>query len=182
VLKAEKQDIVERLKEQFQGSASVICVNFRGINVEKMTQFRRQIQETSGKYQVDKNTLTRRAIAETEFQELSQCMVGPTGIVFCPEDPMESAKVITKFVNETGGALQIKGGIVDGTVFDAKGIEQVSKLPSRQELLTQLVSSLQAPISGLVGTLEGVTREFVYTLQAIADDKASGADEKSSES
>jgi len=173
VLKAEKQDIVERLKEQFQGSASVICVEFRGITVEKITQFRRQIQEASGKYQVVKNTLTRRAIAETEFHELNQFLVGPTGIIFCPEEPMESAKVITRFVSETNGALQIKGGIVDGTVFDAQGIEQVSKLPSRQEMLAQLVSSLQSPISGLVGTLEGVTREFVYTLQAIADEKSS---------
>jgi large subunit ribosomal protein L10 len=174
VLKADKQDVIDQIKDQFQKSSSAICIDFRGVNVEKITQFRRQVKDASGNYQVVKNTLARRAIAETPFQELGQFLVGPTGIIFCQDEPMEPAKVATTFVKETNGALQIKGGIVDGTVFDAKGIEQVSKLPSRQEMLSQLVSSLQSPISGLVGTLEGVTREFVYTLQAIADQKAEG--------
>jgi large subunit ribosomal protein L10 len=173
VLKTEKQEVVNRLKEKFQESASVICVDFRGINVEKITQFRRQIQETSGNYQVVKNTLARRAIEETSFKELNQFLVGPTGIVFCPGEPMESAKVIAKFVDETNGALQIKGGIVEGAVFDAKGIKKVATLPSHQELLAQFVAALQSPISGFVGTLEGIAREFVYTLQAIADKKSS---------
>ena len=173
MLKTEKQEVVDRLKEKFQESASVICVDFRGINVEKITQFRRQIQETSGNYQVVKNTLVRRAIKETSFKELNQFLVGPTGIVFCPGEPMESAKVVTKFVDETNGALQIKGGIVEGAVFDAKGIKKVATLPSRQELLAQFVAALQSPISGFVGTLEGIAREFVYTLQAIADKKSS---------
>jgi len=173
VLKTEKQEIVDRLKEKFQESASVICVDFRGINVEKITQFRRQIQETSGNYQVVKNTLARRAIEETSFKELNQFLIGPTGIVFCPGEPMESAKVIAKFVDETNGALQIKGGIVEGAVFDAKGIKKVATLPSHQELLAQFVAALQSPISGFVGTLEGIAREFVYTLQAVADKKSS---------
>ncbi len=172
MLKSEKHDIVEHIKEQFQGSASAICVEFRGVSVGEITDFRRQVQEASGNYQVVKNTLARRAIANTSFEGLQQFLVGPTGIIFCKGEPMEPAKVTTNFVKETNGALQIKGGIVDGTVFDAKGIEQVSKLPSRQEMLGQLVAGLQSPISGLVGTLEGVTREFVYTLQAIADQKS----------
>lgn len=174
MLKADKQDVIEQIKEQFQQSSSAICVDFRGVNVEKITQFRRQVKDASGNYQVVKNTLARRAIAETPFQELGQFLVGPTGIIFCQGEPMEPAKVAAAFVKETNGALQIKGGIVDGSVFDAKGIEQVSKLLSRQDMLAQLVSSLQSPISGLVGTLEGVTREFVYTLQAIADQKSEG--------
>jgi large subunit ribosomal protein L10 len=175
VLKADKQEIIDQIKDQFQKSSSAICVDFRGVNVEKITQFRKQIKEASGNYQVVKNTLARRAIAETPFEELGQFLVGPTGIVFCQGEPMDPAKVVTNFTKETDGALQVKGGMVDGTVFDAKGIEQVSKLPSRQEMLAQLVSSLQSPISGLVGTLQGVTREFVYTLQAIADQKSSEA-------
>jgi large subunit ribosomal protein L10 len=172
VLKAEKQTIVEQIQEQFQNSASAICVDFRGVNVEKITNFRRQVQDASGSYQVVKNTLARRAIADTPFEELRQFFVGPTGVIFCQGEPMEPAKVAVAFAKETNGALQIKGGVIDGTAFDAKGIEQVSKLPSRQEMLAQLVSNLQSPMRGLVGTLEGVTREFVYTLQAIADQKS----------
>lgn len=151
----------------------MICLDFRGVNVGQITAFRSQLQEASGTYRVVKNTLARRAITETTFQDLGQFLVGPTGIVFCPGDPMESAKVVKKFVGETNGALKIKGGIVDGTIFDAKGIEKVATLPSRQELLAQFVAGLQSPISGLVGTLEGVVREFVYTLQAIADKRES---------
>ncbi len=173
MIKSEKQEMIERIKERFQASSSAICIEFRGVNVDTVTQFRRELQEVSGEYQVVKNTLAKRAINDTSFQELSQYLVGPTGVVFCPQEAAESAKVVTKYVNETKGAFQIKGGVVEGTLFDADGIKQVAKLPSRQELLSQLVTSLQSPMSGLVSTLGGVTREFVYTLQAIADKKES---------
>jgi large subunit ribosomal protein L10 len=169
VFKAEKQEVIDRLRERFQGSSSVICVDFRGVNVEKITQFRRQLRQVSGDYRVVKNTLTKRAIKETSFKEIDQFLVGPTGVVFCPGEPMEPAKIVTRFVEETNGALQIKGGVVDGTVCDAQDIRKVATLPSRQELLAQFVGALQSPIVGLVGTLEGIIREFVYTLQAIAD-------------
>jgi large subunit ribosomal protein L10 len=171
VFKAEKQEVVTRLKEQFGQSTSVICVDFRGVNVDKITRFRRELRDLSANYVVVKNTLARRAIAETAFQNLDQFLAGPTGIIFCPEDVAASAKVVTKFANEDGGALEVKGGMVEGAVFDAAGIKKVATLPSRQELLAQLVASLQAPISGLVGVLQGVISEFVYTLQAIADKK-----------
>jgi large subunit ribosomal protein L10 len=170
VLKAEKQEVINSLREQFEKSSSVICVDFRGVNVEKITQFRRELRELSVDYQVVKNTLTRRAIVDTMFQELDQFLAGPTGIIFCPDEVAESAKVVTKFAKDTDeNPLAIKGGIVDGTVFDAAGIQKVATLPSRQELLAQLVSALQSPVSGLVGTLQGVIRECVYTLQAIAE-------------
>lgn len=172
MLKPEKQELVEHLRSHFQKSSAVLCVEFRGVTVEQITRFRRQIQDVSGNYQVVKNTLAKRAAAETPFQGVSEFLVGPTGIVFCPGEPMDSAKIVTKFAEETKGALHIKGGVVDGAVFDAKGIEKIATLPPRQEMLAQLVGGLQAPISGLVGTLEGITREFVYTVQAIADKKA----------
>jgi large subunit ribosomal protein L10 len=176
VIKREKQEIIERLQDRFQGSSSAICLEFGGVNVEKVTQFRRELQQNSGEYHVVKNTLTKRAIQETPFQGLEQFLVGPTGIVFCPEDVSAAAKVINKFVEETNGAFKIKGGIVEGAVFDAKGIAKVATLPSRQELLAQLLAAMQSPISGLVGTLEGVVREFVFTLQAVADKRS--ADEQ----
>ena len=172
MLRPEKEEIIARLREQFQNSSSVICVDFRGVNVDKITKFRRELRDLSVNYQVVKNTLTRRAIAETEYQNLDQFLVGPTGIIFCPEDVAASAKVVTKFA-EGEAALQIKGGIVEGTVFDAEGIKKVATLPSRQELLAELVGSLQAPLTGLVGVLQGIISKFVYTLQAIAEKRSS---------
>ncbi|MBD3308800.1 50S ribosomal protein L10 [candidate division KSB3 bacterium] len=173
VIRSEKQEIISRLKEQFQDSSSAICVDFRGINVEKITQFRRELQQASVNYQVVKNTLARRAIKDSPFQDLDQFLVGPTGIIFCAHEASEPAKILKKFADETNGALQIKGGYVDGTIFDAKGIEKVASLPPRQELLAQLVSTLQSPVSGLVGTLQGIMRDCVYTLQALAEKRAS---------
>lgn len=173
VNKTEKQDVVAQLKERFQKSSSAICVDFLGVNVEKITQFRRELEEASGEYQVVKNTLAKRAVDETGFQELGQFFVGPTGVIFCPDEVADPAKVVTKFSEGEVGVLKIKGGVVEGTVFDAADVLKVATLPPRQELLSQLVTSLQSPISGLVGTLQGVVSEFVYTLQAIADKKTS---------
>ena len=174
MLRPEKEDIVVRLKDRFQRSSSVICVDFRGVNVDKITQFRRELRELSVEYQVVKNTLARRAVAETTYQYLDRFLVGPTGIIFCPEDVAASAKIVKKFAEQDEGALKIKGGIVEGSVFDAEGIKKVATLPSRHELLAELVGCLQSPLSGLVGVLQGVISEFVYTLQALADKKNEG--------
>ncbi|PIE31728.1 50S ribosomal protein L10 [candidate division KSB3 bacterium] len=172
VNKTQKQDSVQQIKERFQESSSAICVDFLGVNVEKITQFRRELQEVSSDYQVVKNTLARRAVKETGFEDLRQFFVGPTGVIFCPGEVAESAKVVSKFADGDGAAITIKGGMVEGSVFDAAEIQKVATLPPRQELLSQLVAGLQAPISGLVGTLQGVVNEFVYTLQAVADKKS----------
>jgi len=175
VIKSDKQAIIERLQDRFQGSAAAICVEFRGVNVEKITRFRRELEQAAGEYQVVKNTLAKRAIRDTRFQALENLLSGPTGIVFCPAEVAGAAKVVSKFVEETNGAFAIKGGVVDGTLFDANGIQQVATLPPRQELLSRLVAGLQSPISGLVGALQGVIREYVFTLQAVADQRASAA-------
>ena len=172
MIKREKQEIIEQLQERFQGSASAICLEFRGVNVEKVTQFRRELQQHAGEYHVVKNTLAKRAIQGTPFHLLEQFLIGPTGIVFCPQEVSAPAKVVSKFVDDTNGAFTIKGGVVEGALFDAKGIAKVATLPSRQELLSQLLSALQSPLSGLVGTLQGVVQEFVFTLQAVADKRA----------
>jgi len=173
VQKTDKQETVVRIKETFQQSSSAICIDFRGVNVAKITQFRREIAQAAGTYQVVKNTLAKRAIEDSRFKDLSQFLVGPTGVVFCQKDVSELAKVVKKFAEEPNSALKIKGGVVEGTAFNADGIKKVSTLPSRQELLAQMVASLESPISGLVGTLQGIVNEFVYTLQAVADKKTS---------
>lgn len=173
----EKLEIINQLKDRFQKSSSVICVGFDKFTVEKTTNFRREIQQASGEYQVVKNTLAKRSVQDTPFEGLSKFFVNPTGVVFCPSDDIAGlAKVVTKFAAESeqqdGKGIKIKGGIVEGSVLDAAGIRKVSTLPPRQELLAQLVASLESPISGLVGALQGVINEFVYTLQAVADKKA----------
>lgn len=173
MIKSDKQAIIDQLHDRFQNSAAAICVEFRGVNVEKVTRFRRELHQAAGEYQVVKNTLAKRAIRDTRFQALDSLLTGPTGVVFCPADVAAAAKVVSKFVEETNGAFAIKGGLVDGALFDAQGVQQVATLPPRQELLARLVAGLEAPLSGLVGALQGVIREYVFTLQALADQRAS---------
>jgi len=116
-------------------------------------------------------------VQDTPFAKLDRFLVGPTGIVFCPTDATESAKIVTKFAEEGEGALHIKGGVIEGAVYDGQDIKRVAALPPRLELMSQLVASLQAPMYNLVGTLQGVVNEFVYTLQAIADQKSANTNE-----
>ena len=171
--RTDKKEAIEVIQERLSKRSSAICVDFLGVNVEQISRFRQELRSASGEYQVVKNTLARRAVAGTPFENLTEFLVGPTGIVFCPEDAANVAKVVTKFAEEGGKGIVVKGGLVEGAVLNADGIKQVSKLPPRQELLSQLVSSLQSPLSGLVNTLEGVTREFVLTLEAVAAKRAS---------
>ncbi len=173
--KSDKLKFTKQLQDRFQASSSAICVDFIGINVDKISQFRGEIDEASGAYQVVKNTLAKRAVEETSFEGLRPFFVGPTGVVFCDDKVAEAAKVVAKFAkgNADEAVLQIKGGIVEGTVLDAAGIQKVATLPSRDELLSRLVASLESPIGGLVFTLQGIVSEFVFTLQAVADKKAS---------
>ena len=172
----EKQEIIDELKERIAGSKSVICLEVNKFTVEKTTQFRRELQEAAGDFQVVKNTLAKRAIKDTPFEGLNQFLVGPTGLVFCPGDAAGLAKVVTKYAKEfaqqENKGVNVKGGVIEGAVLDANGIQKVSTLPPRQQLLAELVGTLESPISGLVFTLPGIVNEFVYTLQAVADKKA----------
>ncbi len=173
----EKQQVIDELKARIIDSKSVICIEFNKFTVEKTTKFRRDLQEASGEFQVVKNTLAKRAIQETSFEGLSQFLVGPTGLVLCPGDAAGLAKVVTKYAKEfaqDGKGVSVKGGVIEGTVLDANGIQKVSTLPPRQQLLAELVGTLESPISGLVFALQGIVNEFVYTLQAVADKKAEG--------
>ncbi|PID55644.1 50S ribosomal protein L10 [candidate division KSB3 bacterium] len=175
VNKSEKRQFTKELQERFQASESAICVDFLGINVEKISRFRAELDDASGSYHVVKNTLARRAVEESGFEELRQFFVGPTGVVLCGDKVADVAKVVAKFAKAEGDApvLKIKGGMVEGTVLDVDGIKKLATLPSREELLSKLVASLESPVSGLVFTLQGIVNEFVYTLQAVAEKRAS---------
>jgi large subunit ribosomal protein L10 len=164
----EKAAVIEQIGELLGRSKGTILTDYRGLTVAEITDLRRRLREQRAEYHVVKNTLFRRALADPE--PLTRFLEGPTAIAFVLEDPVGPTKVLLDFIREKRKAA-LKAGLIDGRVFDENQLNELSKLPPRPVMLGQVVGAIQAPISGLVFTLQGVLSSFVYTLQAIADQR-----------
>jgi len=145
--------------------------DYRGLTVAKLTQLRRQLQEAGADYQVVKNTLLRRALAARGAPDLGPQLEGPTAVAFAGPDLVAPAKVLAAFAKEHKSPT-IKGGLVEGRAVDAAGIKELATMPPREVLLSLLLQCWQSPLSSLVGVTQGVVRDFVMTLQAVADARA----------
>jgi len=154
-----KQQVVDELVEKFKSSVSTIVVDYRGLNVAEVTELRKQLREAGLEFKVYKNTLLRRATAETGMTDLDEFLVGPTAIAFSNEDVVAPAKLLHGFA-KNHEALEIKSGIIEGKVASVDEIKALADLPSREGLLSMLLSVLQAPI-----------RNFALAAKAVADQK-----------
>lgn len=167
--KEEKVKKVEEIKDRFSNSVAAILTDYRGLNVTDITELRRKLQEEDVEYKVVKNTLTRIALEDTDY-DLDEYLKGPTAIAFSDEDPVAPAKIISDFA-KTHKELEIKGGIVEGKVVSQEVIDKLAKLPTREELLAKVVGSVQAPLQKIVGVLNAPMRDFVGVLHAIREQK-----------
>ncbi|QSQ08957.1 50S ribosomal protein L10 [Koleobacter methoxysyntrophicus] len=167
----EKKQIVEELKDKLNQVKAAIFTDYRGLNVEEITELRKQLREAGIEYKVVKNTLTRIAAKDINMDFLEEYLNGPTAIAFSFEDPVTPAKILSKFAN-SHKALDIKAGLVEGKLIDVEGIKALADLPSREVLIAKVIGGMQAPISGLVGVLNGPMRGLVYALKAIQDKKS----------
>ena len=129
-----KKPIVEEISAAIKDAQTVVLVDYRGLTVEQDTNLRRQLREAGVGYKVYKNTFMNFAFKGTDCEGLSDLLEGPSAMATCDTDATAAARVLCKFA-KTAPALEIKGGVVEGTVYDAKGIEQISNIPSREELL-----------------------------------------------
>ncbi|MBD8500628.1 50S ribosomal protein L10 [Paenibacillus arenosi] len=154
---AAKQESVQVIAEKLRGSATTVVADYRGLSVAQVTELRKQLREAGVEFQVLKNTLVRRATAEAELSELDQVLTGPTAIAFSREDAIAPAKILHDFAKKND-ALEIKGGIVEGRVVDVAQIQALATLPSRDGLLSMLLSVLQAPV-----------RNFALAVKAVAE-------------
>ncbi|TVX84839.1 50S ribosomal protein L10 [Paenibacillus agilis] len=154
---AAKQESVQVIAEKLRGSATTVVADYRGLSVAQVTELRKQLREAGVEFQVLKNTLVRRATAEAELSELDQVLTGPTAIAFSREDAIAPAKILHDFAKKND-ALEIKGGIVEGRVVDVDQIKALATLPSRDGLLSMLLSVLQAPV-----------RNFALAVKAVAE-------------
>ena len=150
-----KAPIVEEISANIKDAKSIVVVDYRGLTVEQDTILRKSLRENNVTYKVYKNTLIKRAIAGTEFEGLTDCLEGPTAIAISTEDATAPARVLCKFAKDAP-KLEVKSGIVEGTVYDAKGIAAIATVPSRDELLGKLLGSIQSPIANLARVLNQI--------------------------
>lgn len=170
----EKKALLEELKLKLGTCRAAVLADYRGLNVASITKVRRRLREAGGEFKVVKNTLTRIAAREIGLEGLDPYLVGPTAIAFGFADPVAPAKAIVELAREFK-QLEVKGGILEGRVIDAKEVRRLADLPSREVLLGRVLGGMQAPLYGFAGALQGLLRSLVYVLEAIRKQKAGEA-------
>ncbi|HOZ01634.1 MAG TPA: 50S ribosomal protein L10 [Candidatus Syntrophosphaera sp.] len=171
-----KTEIVAKLKERLTGANAIVLVDYKGINVEQVNLLRNQFRAAKVDYVVQKNTLVKIALNDLGIHELDDYLKGPTAVAICHNDEVAPARVLVKFVKEVmeeAAFPSFKAGYVSGKLFNAKQLDSLAKLPSRDELLAKILGSLNAPITNFMSVSQGIIRKFVYALDAIAGKKAS---------
>lgn len=153
-----KQPIVQAIADDIKDAQSVVIVDYRGLTVAQDTELRKQLREAGVIYKVCKNTMMKRAFEGTDFAGLEEYLEGPSAMVVSKDDATAPARIICKF-SKTAEALEVKAGVVEGTVYDAAGITELSKIPSREELLSKLLGSLQSPITNLARVLNQIAEQ-----------------------
>lgn len=165
-----KVSLVDEIKDKIEKSHSIVLVNYRGLNVEEVTELRAKYREAGVDYKVYKNTMMRRAFEDLGHEDISEFLKGPSAIAFGMEDPVSPAKVTAEFLKDHE-ALEIKAGFMDGAVMSKEAIEDLAKLPSQEELIGKFLGSLNSPLQGLVNVMNGTLKGFAVALNAIAEKK-----------
>lgn len=150
-----KQPVVAEISELLNGAASAVLVDYRGITVEQDTALRKALREAGVTYKVYKNTMIKLAAKGTEFEALNPDLEGPTAIAVSKEDATAPARVLSDFAKKAP-ALELKSGVVEGTYYDAKGMQVIATIPSRDVLLGKLLGSIQSPIANFARVLNQI--------------------------
>ncbi|MBO0471004.1 50S ribosomal protein L10 [Enterococcus sp. DIV0242_7C1] len=154
---AKKETLVEEAAAKFSAASSVVIVDYRGLTVEEVTNLRKQLRDANVEMKVIKNSILSRAAKKAGLEGLDEVFTGPTAVAFSNEDVVAPAKIIDEFAKDAK-ALEIKGGVIEGKVSSIEEITALAKLPSRDGLLSMLLSVLQAPV-----------RNVAYAVKAVAD-------------
>ena len=150
-----KQPIIDNISGVIKDAQSVVLVDYRGLTVEQDTNLRRQLREAGVTYKVFKNTMMNFAFKGTDCEPLCDLLEGPNAIAVSTEDATAPARVLNKFAKENP-ALELKAGIVEGTFYDAAGIKAIASVPSREELLSKLLGSMQSPIANFARVVKQI--------------------------
>ncbi|MCR4804748.1 MAG: 50S ribosomal protein L10 [Clostridia bacterium] len=155
-----KAAVIDEIKEKLEKAQSAVVIDYIGTTVEQANKMRKDLREAGVDYTVYKNTLMAKAVEGTKFEELKNVFNGPSALAISFDDATAPARVLSKSIKDFG-KMEFKAGVVEGTYYDAKGIEAIATIPSRDELIAKFMGSIQSPVGKLV-----------RTFQAIADAKA----------
>ncbi|WP_075721628.1 50S ribosomal protein L10 [Roseburia sp. 499] len=177
-----KQPIVQEISEQIKDAQSVVLVDYRGLTVEEVTALRKELREAGVTYKVYKNTLMNFAFKGTDFESMSSLLEGPNAIAISKDDATAPARILAKFA-KTAPALELKAGVVEGTFYDANGIKAIASVPSREELLSKFLGSIQSPISNFARVLNQIAEQGGAADAAVAApaEEAPAAEEATAE-
>lgn len=170
VLNAKAQEVAE-ITEDLKNAATIVVVDYLGLTVEEVTDYRKQLREAGVQMKVVKNTMLRRAAVEAGIEVPEDLFKGPSAIVFS-DDVVNPAKISANYAKDND-TLTIRGGIVEGKAASKEMIEQVAKMPGREELLSMLLSVLQAPMRNVASVLSQANpaQQMVYALNGVIDQK-----------
>ena len=153
-----KQPVIAEISENIKDASSVVVVDYRGLTVAEDTELRKQLREAGVVYKVYKNTMMNFAFKDTDFEQLKDVLEGPSAIAISKEDATAAARILAKFA-KNAPKLEIKAGVVEGTLYDAQGMQAIASVPSREELLSKLLGSLQSPITNLARVLNQIAEQ-----------------------
>lgn len=153
-----KKPVLEEISAQVEGAQCVLLVNYSGLTVAQDTQLRKELREAGVHYKVYKNTMMKRAFAGTAFESLTKDLDGTNAIAISKDDATAPARIICNFAKDAK-ALELKAGVVEGTLYDVNALNELAKIPSRDVLISKLLGSLQSPITNLARVLNQIAEQ-----------------------
>ena len=164
-----KQPIVAAIAEDVKDAQTVVLVDYRGLTVAQDTELRKQLREAGIIYKVCKNTMMKRAFEGTEFEGLAQYLEGPSAMAVSKDDATAAARILCKFAKDAD-KLEVKAGVVEGKVYDEAGVKALSTIPSREELLSKLLGSIQSPIANFARVIKQIAENGGAVAEAATEE------------
>ncbi len=169
--RTDKQTFVDNFREKVQDAPVLYLTDFSGLDVNSMTLLRQQLKASGAEYLVVKNRLVKLAVADLDMPDISEALLGPTGVVLGYEGVVEPAKVVSDFAKEHDDKPVFKLGVLDNKIVSAVEIQRLAKLPPLDQLLAELAGALEAPMAALASALEGKLQEMSGLLDALKEQK-----------
>jgi len=175
--RAVKQELVKEFNERFKTNPSLMVVEYKGLSVKEMQGLRKQLKNAKADLRVVKNRLLKIASRDTEADKIKGLFEGPTAVAICDDDPASVAKVFVDSMKVLS-ALKLKGGIIDGQVVGFEEVSRISKLPSKEVLLSQFAGLFLNPLSNFLATVSELQRLLLYALNAVRDSKGGESEDE----
>jgi len=153
-----KQPVVDEIKAKVEGAVTIVLVDYRGLTVEQDTRLRKNLREAGCEYKVYKNTLMKRAFEGTDCAQLNAILEGPSAIAISKDDVTAPIRILNNMAKEAE-ALEFKAAVVEGSLYDADGVKALASIPSREELISKLLGSLQSPITNFARVIKQIAEK-----------------------